>query len=75
MFKEAHVTEDLDGLSQLDEGELEALNAELGSFDGDADDETVDEVLTTGQDHDIEGVLAAELEALSTVLEEAENDP
>eukprot|EP00959_Pyramimonas_sp_CCMP1952_P064396 1344867-Pyramimonas_sp.AAC.1 len=42
-FKEAHVTEDLDGLSQLDEGELEALNAELGSFDGDADDETVDE--------------------------------
>ena len=30
-FKEANVTEDLDGLSQLDEGELEALNANLAA--------------------------------------------
>eukprot|EP00959_Pyramimonas_sp_CCMP1952_P138037 2889313-Pyramimonas_sp.AAC.1 len=74
-FKEANVAEDLDGISQLDEVELEALNAELGSFDVDADDETAEEASTTEQDCDIDGALAAELEALSTVLEEAENDP
>ena len=74
-FKEANLTEDLDGISQLDEAELEALSAELGSHDGDGDDEATEEALNTERDTDIEGILAAELEALQTVLEEAEHDP
>eukprot|EP00959_Pyramimonas_sp_CCMP1952_P164000 3428737-Pyramimonas_sp.AAC.1 len=66
-YKEANVTEDLGDISQLGEVELEALSAELGSFDGDADGETAaEEALTTEQDCDVDGILAAELEALST---------
>ncbi len=71
--KEAHLTEDVDGLSD-DDDTNEALNAELGS-EGDADDEVAEDVEALATEQDLEGILASELEALSTVLEEAEEDP